>query len=123
MKKLLLLAALVAWPVAAFAQFPAFPTISNGYGTLAVTAASTAVSTVTIGPSSNTWIMPLNGNLTIYNSPASAGNLYVCLFGGTCTSSNGFPLIAGQQITFNIGGRTTSPTVIADSTATALIGW
>lgn len=99
------------------------PTVQNGYGTLSVTNSSVAVSTVTTSPNSAVWKMPLNGYLFIRNSPSSAGILYVCPLGGTCSSSNGIPLNIGDNGQFNLGGSTTSPTVIAASTATAIIGW
>lgn len=99
------------------------PTVLNGYGTLSVSNSSIAVSGVTTSPNSAAWKMPLNGYLYITNSPASAGTLYVCPLGGTCSSSNGTPLSIGSQSIFNLGGSTTSPTVIAASTATAIISW
>lgn len=122
--RLILLVAALLLGAPAFAQVgvPHTPTITNGFGTLSVTAASVAVSTVTVGVNSLAWRMPLNGTLVIQNSQASAGLLYVCPLGGTCTSA-GWPVSPGGSITFSLGGSTTSPTVIAATTATAIIGW
>jgi hypothetical protein len=123
MKTILLTAAALMLGFPALAQTqPVLPTITNGFGTLSATSASAAVSTVTVGVNSNIWVTPPHGNIVIQNAKTSAGVLYVCMLGGTCTSA-GWPLSPGDIITFNIGGRTTSPTVIAATTATALIGF
>lgn len=112
-------------PAVALAQVgvPSSPSIQNGFGTLSLTNASTALATLTAGPNSAPWSMPLFGTLVIVNSSASAGKAYVCPFGGSCSSSNGFPIDIGGNITFSLGGSTTSPTVISASTSTLIVGW
>lgn len=97
----------------------------SGCGSLAVTNSSAPISGLTKGTGcTNNWLMPLNGQLAILNAKSSAGNVYVCFFGGACTVSTGFPVVPGQQVfNVNLGGSTTSPTVIADTTATIWITW
>lgn len=112
---------MLAGPAVAQNSVPRAPTITNGYGTLSVSTSSVAVSTVTTSPNSGAWVMPLNGNLVIQNNGGS--NVYVCLLGGTCTASNGWKVPPNAVITFNIGGYTTSPTIISDSSATVNVGW
>ena len=99
------------------------PPSCNGFGTLAATNASAALSTLTVGPGSNLWLMPFNGTLYIKNSAASADNVYVCPLGGTCSATVGIPLAPGEAYGFNLGGSTTSPTVFATSTATVVAQW
>jgi hypothetical protein len=121
----LLALVLIALPFAALAQVgvPSYPTIANGFGSLSVSGSSINVSTVTAGPGSNTWVMPLFGNLVIQNVKTSAGAVYVCPKGGVCTSANGWPLQPGDVGTWALGGTTTSPTIIAATTATVMVGW
>jgi hypothetical protein len=123
MKRWLL--AFVLLPAVALGQTgpTAMPTATNGFGTLSVSTSSVALSTLTVGPNSLAWHMPLNGTLYVSNSINSAGNLYVCPFGGACTAAAGIPLSPGQAYGFNLGGTNTSPTVIADTTATAVAQW
>jgi hypothetical protein len=91
-----------------------------GFGTLAATAASTLASTLTLGPNSGAW-SATPGLLVVLNDAGSAGNLYVCPIGGTCTAANGLELTPGRSWTFY--APSTSLTVIADSTATAQFQW
>ena len=113
------------WPALAVAQVavPSSPSPQNGFGTLSVSNSSINVSTVSTGPNSNSWKMPLFGNLVILNESGSAGAVYVCPLGGVCTSANGLPVPVGTAVTFNLGGSSVSPTIIAGSTATVWIGW
>jgi hypothetical protein len=113
----------LAWASPAGAQVMMSPPI-NGYGTLAATAASTALSTLTAGPNSNAWKMPLAVPLTVYNAAGSAGLVYVCPFGGTCSAAVGIPIAVGTALpVFNLGGSTVSPTVFAVTTATVIAWW
>lgn len=102
------------------------PPAVNGYGTIAATNSSVSITTVTVSPGSPAFptgaALPLNGTFWVKNALSSAGVLYVCPKGGTCTSA-GIPLAAGEAWGFNLGGATTMPTVIAASTATAVIQW
>jgi hypothetical protein len=91
-----------------------------GFGTLAATAASTLASTLTLGPNSGSW-SATPGLLVVLNDVNSAGNLYVCPIGGTCTAANGLELTPGRSWTFY--APSTSLTVIAASTATAQFQW
>jgi len=96
----------------------------SGFGTLSVTNASAAISTMTRTAGSATFVQPLTGTLSILNAKSSAGNVYICFFGGVCTNAIGFPVVPGQQVYgINLGGSTVSPTVIADTTATIWITW
>ena len=110
-------------PVVALAQVgvPSSPSITNGFGTLTVSNSSIAVSTLTPGPGSPVWAMPLFGNLVVVNQGAAAA--YICPFGGVCTSSNGLQIQAGGNVTFSLGGFVVSPTVISPSGTTLWIGW
>lgn len=114
-----------AFIASAYAQVgvPSLPTIQNGYGQLSVSNSSINVSTVTTSPNSAAWAMPLFGNLVIYNMSSSAGAVYICPKGGTCSSSVGLEVKPGGSATFALGGATTSPTIIAASTATVFVGW
>ncbi len=124
MVRWVLLGLLWALPVSAQVGVPSLPTITNGYGTLTLSNTnSTAVSTASAGPNANAWVMPLFGNLVLYVQPGSAAGIYVCPLGGSFTSSNGFLINPGQSFTVSLGGRTTSPTVAAVSTATVMVGW
>jgi len=91
-----------------------------GFGTLAVTAASTLGSTLTLGPNSGSW-SATPGLLVVLNDVNSAGNLYVCPIGGTCTAANGLELTPGRSWTFY--APSTSLTVIAATTAAAQFQW
>jgi hypothetical protein len=91
-----------------------------GFGTLAVTAASTLGSTLTLGPNSGAW-SATPGLLVVLNDVNSAGNLYVCPIGGTCTAANGLELTPGRSWSFY--APSTSLTVIAATTATAQFQW
>lgn len=92
---------------------------SNG-GTLALTNASTLLSTLALIPNSAAWpTKPLA--LIVLNEAASAGNLYVCPLGGTCTIANGFELVPGRSWTFP--NPSTNATAIAASTAKLQAQW
>ncbi len=117
-----LLLCLVA--VGARAQPVNMPPGLSGFGTLSATNSSTALSTLTVGPNSKAWAMPFAGVLNLLNASTSAGLLYLCPFGGTCSATVGIPLIVGQSISgINLGGSTVSPTVFAVSTATVVAWW
>ena len=102
-----------------------YPPVTAGYGTLSVSTSSIAVSTLTAGPNSPSYptglLLP-SRFLSVRNSIGSAGVLYVCLYGGTCTAAVGTPLAIGESKTWTLNG-TTSPTVIAASTATLVAEW
>ncbi len=125
----LVLMAMVLTAVDARAQVTnnATPPLLTGFGTLSVLAASLAVSTLTAAPSSPAFPMPANAlpskYLTIRNSVGSANIVYVCWFGGTCTTGNGEPIAIGETAVRNLGALTTSPTVISGGTATIVAGW
>jgi len=91
-----------------------------GFGTLAVTAASTLGSTLTLGPNSGAW-SATPGLLVVLNDAGSAGNLYVCPIGGTCSAANGLELTPGRSWSFY--APSTNLTVIAATTATAQFQW
>ena len=90
-----------------------------GYGVLSLTAASTAMSTLTLSPNSGAWAV--TGTVFIKNRSASAGNAYVCPMGGACTSAVGIELIPGQAYGFT--KPASAMTVIAASTATVEAQW
>lgn len=89
-----------------------------GFGTLAVTNASALASTMTLGVNSGTW-STTPAIVDVTNDPASAGILYVCPKGGTCTSANSIAVQVGQS--FRFSGPATTMTFIAASTATAQV--
>jgi hypothetical protein len=91
-----------------------------GFGTLSVTAASTLASTLALGPNSGLW-STTPGLMVVLNDVNSAGNLYVCPIGGTCTAANGLELTPGRSWSFY--APATTMTVIAASTATAQFQW
>lgn len=111
--------------VSAQSLVASLPPPLNGYGTLSVSTSSVAISTLTKGPSSlnyPTGALP-SSYITIRNSVSSASILYVCWFGGTCTSSVGEPIAIGETAVRNLGGSTVSPTVISGGTSTLIAGW
>jgi hypothetical protein len=86
-----------------------------GFGNLALTNASTLLSTATVGPNSGVWpTTPAIVDVT--NDRASAGVAYVCPLGGTCTSANGVPVAVGQSFRFT--KPATTMTMISASTST-----
>lgn len=105
----------------AWAQTASVPPRMSGYGTLAATTASALLSTMTVGPGSPAFPGSTLPMIYIYNSTNSAGVLYVCPLGGTCTSSVGIPIVAGGAWGFN--GASQNMTVIAASTATVVAQW
>lgn len=100
------------------------PPTLNGYGVLAVVAASVAISTVT--PGTNSAPFPTGGlpgrTLNVKNAIGSAGVLYVCPLGGTCSAAVGIPLAQGESQTWAVSSAL-SVTVIAATTATAVASW
>ena len=119
MKKLALLLALVAGAGESRAQTPP-PQQIKGFGTLSVSTSSVSLSTLTPGPGSPAW--PFGPNLIyIINATGSAGTLFVCPLGGTCSSSVGIPLAAGTA--YGFVAPSTNVTVISTSTSTAVAQW
>ena len=110
------------------ASQPVGPAAIAGFGTLAVSTSSILLSTATVGPNSTTFPggnLP-NRQIVIRNSSASAGLLYVCPLGGTCSATVGIPLAIGETKTFNVPavvGILPSISVIAVTTATAISEW
>lgn len=92
-----------------------------GYGTLAATASSVLISTMTKGPNSVTWATIPPGMVYVLNDTASAGNLYVCPLGGTCSATVGLELTPGRSWGFNRPSATM--TVFAATTATVQLTW
>ena len=128
--RIALAAMLAAFAVPALGQTVTaiVPSKTVGYGTLSVAGASVALSTLTLGPSSAvfpTGNLP-NGYMTVRNAVASANTVFLCEFGGTCTTANGIPLANGESKTFSVSptaGSLTSPTVISGGTATVTAEW
>ena len=96
------------------------PNPVTGFGTLALTNASTALSTMTAGPNSAAW-PTTPGMMYVINDATSAGTMYVCPLGGVCTVANGLPLLQGQSYGFY--KPATAMTAIAVSTATVKLQW
>lgn len=90
----------------------------TGFGKLALTNASTLLSTMTLGPNSADW-PSTPGVVDIQNDAASADVIYVCPLGGTCSAANGIPILVGGSFRFTIPA--TVMTVIAASTATVRV--
>ena len=107
------LAAALLAPCAGLAQYVA------GFGTLAATTASVAVSSMTLGPNSATWPPSQATNVFVINAASSAGNLYVCPLGGTCSATNGIPIVPGAS--YGFARPAASMTVVAQSTATVWV--
>jgi hypothetical protein len=130
MKRLLWIAALLALarPVAAAPPTIITPAPITGYGVLNATNASALLSTLAVnagGTAFPTENLP-DGYIEVLNSVSSAGILYVCPFGGTCSTTVGYPLAVGQSKTFFIqaaNGQFPGVTVIAASTAIAVVSW
>jgi hypothetical protein len=85
-------------------------------GTLAVSTSSVAISSLTLVPGSGSFAMPPpnGGKITIKNHGDSAGNVRICWFGGTCTTSVGKILEPGASSSVRLTGST-SPSVIGDA--------
>lgn len=100
------------------------PTLS-GYGVLSVTAASVAASTATLGgPNSSpfpTGALP-GRTLEVKSAIGSAGTLYVCPLGGTCSALVGIPLAPGESKTWALSSAA-AVTLIAATTASAVVSW
>lgn len=118
MKKLRLL-----WACAMLCAAPAMAqpeTGVTGFGTLAVTNSSTLASTMTVGPTSGVW--PSTPQMVyVLNDASSAGSLFVCPLGGTCTAANGLELTAGRSWGFL--RPSLNMTMIAATTATVQFAW
>ena len=99
--------------------FPVAGTAVVGFGVLSLTNASTALSTLTLGPNSGAWSTA--GVVYVLNRSASAGNAYVCPLAGACTAATGLELVPGQVYGFT--RPATGMTVIAASTATVEAQW
>jgi hypothetical protein len=92
----------------------------NGFGILAVSTSSVTLSELTAGPNGQTF--PTNiYTVTVYN--AGAGNLFLAPLGGTAAAATCLPIAPGGSWTINLNGKTTSPTIISDSSATAVVTW
>lgn len=90
----------------------------TAYGILSVSTSSVALSTLTPSPNSPAWSTTYPNNyVSIRNSILSAGVVYVCWLGGTCSATVGDPIAIGQSATRNVG-NTVSPTLFTASTAT-----
>lgn len=119
-KSIIAAAAIVLTATAALAQSITTSPQLVGFGTLALTNASTLLSTLTVGPNSPAWPASL-GQVYVLNDSASAGNVYVCPLGGTCTTANGLELTPGRSWSFY--RFSTNATVIAATTATVQVQW
>lgn len=110
------------------ASQPVGPAVIAGFGTLAVSTSSILLSTATVGPNSTTFPggnLP-NRQIIVRNSTSSAGVLYVCPLGGTCSAAVGIPLAIGETKTLNVqavAGILPAISVIAATTATAVSEW
>lgn len=105
-------------------QQPVVPPQVNGFGTLAVTAASTLLSTLTPGPNSPAYpptTFP-NGTIRVRSSPLSSGNVWICPLGGTCSIAVGIPIAVGGTEDYTITNSAV-PTVFATTTATIIVEW
>lgn len=87
----------------------------TGFGTLSATGTFALASTLTLGPSSAGW-PAAPGMVYVVNAPASAGTVFVCPLGGTCTTANGIPIAAGSA--YGLFRPSTAMTLVAASTAT-----
>lgn len=127
-RALLLLALLLGAPAVALAQGYTNDGVSvtstvpvvKGFGTLSATAASTLLSTLTVGPNSAAW-PTAPAQMYVINSSASAGIVYFCPLGGTCSASVGIPIAAGSA--YGVYAGSTAMTVFAVSTATVVAQW
>ena len=120
MKKFLLLFLLaIGFPIEGNAQTP--QTAVGGFGTIAATTASALVSSMTLGVNSPAW--NANGLQRVYimNIAGSAGILYVCPLGGTCSATVGIPIQVGAWYGFY--QPSPNMTIIAASTATVWVQW
>jgi hypothetical protein len=105
------------------------PAPLTGYAILSVLAASLPLSTATLGLNSPS-AFPTSGlpgrYIEVRNAPGSLNVLFVCPFGGTCTTAVGIPLAIAEGKTWFIpstAGSFVSPTVISGGTATAIVAW
>lgn len=97
----------------------------SGFGTMSIATTSVAVSTLTLGPNSNSWVMPLPppGIVRITNNGTSSGEAVIGPLGGTVTATTGVPIAPGNSQSFIIGGSTIAPVVISNSTAEISVEW
>lgn len=122
MKRLALSFAALLMAGAALAQTVSVPQPLTGFGTLAVTNTSALLSTLTAGTNSPAWPAGTAGTMIyVVNSPASAGLMYLCPLGGTCTAAAGIPIAVGSA--FGCSRCAPTMTVIAATTATAIAQW
>jgi hypothetical protein len=124
MKYLVLFLGLVFGHAALAQSSPAYvvaigPTAVKGFGTLSAGNSSTLLSTLTTGPSSGAWPSPVPGMLYVLNNGTTT--IYICPLGGSCTSSNGLAVPAGQYYGFY--QPSTSMTLISPTTATVQAQW
>lgn len=114
---LALLAAPAAWGQSA-QPVNVYPPFLAGQGTMTATGSSQPISSANVTLTTNSPAFPtgqsVNGYLRVKNAGTSA--VYVCWLGGTCASSSGEPVAAGEAVTkgirfLNFG--TTPPSVIA----------
>lgn len=90
----------------------------KGFGTLAVTASSALVSTLTTGPNSAVW-PTAPGMVQFINEGATV--VFLCPLGGTCSTTTGIPMVAGS--TLPIFNPSTSATAVDATTGTLVAQW
>jgi hypothetical protein len=96
--------------------------IALGFGSLAVTASSQAISAaLTTGPNSAAWPPPANDLTWIINPTGSGGTVYVCPIGPSACTTNGVPIPAGSAYGFHSISATA--TIIGSTTVTAAAQW
>lgn len=103
---------------------PTTPVSVGGYGTIAVTTSSVAISTAVAGVSSGAYPTSLelpSRVVTLWNSANSANTVFMSPLGGTATSSC-IPLLPGATAQWLLPGATT-PSVVSDGTATLFVIW
>lgn len=108
---------------AAYSQTAVTPPAYTGCGVVSATNASALVSTMTMCPTAQTNVPPWPSTpqmVYVINSEASAGALFVCPNGGTCTSG-GIRIPASQAYGFL--RPSAAMTVIAATTATVTVQW
>lgn len=103
-------------PVQSAATAPAV----KGFGTLSASAASARLSTLTADGAGVVW-PTTPGMVYVINASGSAGVVYVCPLGGTCSAATGLPIAPGGWYGFYKPASTM--TVIAATTATVSAQW
>lgn len=90
----------------------------TGFGTLALTATSTLLSTLTAGPNSAVW--PASpGQIYVINQ--GSATIYACPLGGTCSGSVGITIPGGQAYGFY--KPSTNMTLFTATTSTVQAQW